>query len=88
MPSTPFFRKSFTTDRDTHTFNLRLLEDTLANPIDATSGSVTGVMSFGDPAGYHVEVGVQTLDGDTYFIVAWQDATTIVTGLLIDGTWT
>lgn len=87
MPSQVFFRKAFQADRDTHIFNLRLLEDNLNSPISNTSGAISGVMTFGDVNALHTDIGVQTIDSVTYFIVCW-DGDLIVTGLKDDGTWT
>lgn len=87
MPSQVFFRKAFQSDRDVHTWNLRLLEDILNAPISNTGGAISGVMTFGDVNALHLDIGVQEIDGTTYFIVAW-DGDLIVTGLKDDGTWT
>lgn len=81
------FRKDFRQDRDAHVWNYRLLEDWMDTPIDAQSGSISGVLTIGNPNGLHLDLGPQTVDGIDYFIIAW-DVDTIVTGLKADGTWT
>lgn len=80
------FRKDFQADKDTHVWNLRLLEDWMDAPVDATDGSFSGVITTGNPNAQHVDIGFQNVDGTDYYIIAW-DADTIVSGLQADGTW-
>ena len=81
------FRKDFQQDRDTHVWNFRLLEDWMDAPLDSVGGSISGVITLGDPNARHLDLGPQTVDGTDYFIIAWE-ADVIVTALLADGTWT
>jgi len=81
------FRKDFATDRDTHVWNFRLLEDWMDAPLNTQSGSISRVLTIGDPNSRHLDLGPQTVDGTDYFIIAWE-ADTIITALGADGIWT
>lgn len=81
------FRKDFTQDRDAHVWNFRLLEDWMDTPLDAASGAIAGVLTIGNPAERHLDLGPQTVDGTDYFIIAWE-ADTIIASLGADGVWT